>query len=141
MQNSQAERDADIAERVTAGEARKSIANRYGLSGERVRQIARAQGVEPPRTYETARPKRVAGPPRFRYRFNPDELRRRRIKADLTRLELADACGCSVNAIGYYESGRSIPGTFVFVGLCEALDCDPIDLLIRNPGRSVRVWR
>jgi transcriptional regulator with XRE-family HTH domain len=66
----------------------------------------------------------------MRYRFDPAELKRRRIesgkKLELVALEV----GRTKEAVSAYERGLAVPPTPILFALADALGCEPADLLV-----------
>jgi transcriptional regulator with XRE-family HTH domain len=62
------------------------------------------------------------------FAFSPEELRRRRGAAGMSREELAFRVGRSFQSIGFYESGAVQPPVRILVRIAEVLGCEPGEL-------------
>jgi transcriptional regulator with XRE-family HTH domain len=62
-------------------------------------------------------------------------LRDHRKRAGISQLELGRLAGVGPTQISQYETGDALPSLPVFLGLCHALRCSPLDLLPREGDR------
>ena len=66
------------------------------------------------------------------YRFDPDELKRRRVETGMTRELLAVMVGVTKEAVVAWEAGRSAPRAASLGRIAEQLGCDPGDLYMSD---------
>lgn len=67
-------------------------------------------------------------------------LRQWRKHRGLTQEKLAERLGTSKGYISELESGKQRYNQQHLEALAEALDCDPVDLLIRDPTDPEGIW-
>lgn len=58
----------------------------------------------------------------------------------MTQEKLADEIGVAVSTISQLESGKQGYSQATLEALAEALQCDPADLLMRNPTQADPLW-
>jgi transcriptional regulator with XRE-family HTH domain len=68
--------------------------------------------------------------------FNGAELRRRRTAKGIKRTVFAVMLDRSGEQVTNYELGRTVPPMGVLLAMCEILDCEPGDLVIRRPSAA-----
>jgi transcriptional regulator with XRE-family HTH domain len=66
----------------------------------------------------------------MRYRFDPVELKRRRIESGKKPELIALEIDRTKEAYSSYERGIATPPTPVLLAICDALGCEPADLLV-----------
>ena len=62
----------------------------------------------------------------------PHRLKALRIMQGLTQQELADRCGWTEGTISHFECSQRSPSLESFVTLCNALNCNPDQLLLKR---------
>lgn len=65
---------------------------------------------------------------------DPVRLRRRRVAAGLSQVELADATECSFSYISQLENGKYSASATILARLAKALGCEITDLMPREPN-------
>jgi transcriptional regulator with XRE-family HTH domain len=58
----------------------------------------------------------------------------------LTQEKLAERAGVTQGMISHLENGRTDYSGHILTALAEALNCEPVDLLTRNPSDKAGVW-
>jgi transcriptional regulator with XRE-family HTH domain len=82
---------------------------------------------------------------RVKSRLKQPQRRRHFIKEwrkarGLTQEQLADRIGVAVSTISQLETGKQGYSQPTLEAIAEALDCEPADLLMRDPGRQDAMW-
>lgn len=72
--------------------------------------------------------------------FRPTFIRKWRKKRELTLEECADRAGMSKGNLSNIETGKTGYNQATLEALAEALQCDPVDLLIRDPSDPEGIW-
>ncbi len=69
--------------------------------------------------------------------MTPVEIRLRDVRKDkgLTQVQLAEEAGIHQSVISRIEAGTTAVSLDILERLCEALDCEPGDLIIRTKKR------
>jgi len=68
----------------------------------------------------------------YTWRLDPDVLRVARVRAGLTREELATRIGRSAQSVGLYERGVMNPDPDIIVAIADALGVEPLDIMARR---------
>jgi transcriptional regulator with XRE-family HTH domain len=71
------------------------------------------------------------------YRFDGQELRRKRVEAGLRLADLATAVGRSVPALVHWQNGSTVPSLPVLLRLSDVLGCHPADLFTQEEQELV----
>ena len=73
-------------------------------------------------------------------RFQPTFIKQWRKHRGLTQEQLADRVGMTAGNLSEIENGNTGYTQATLEALAEALQCEPVDLLIRDPGDPEGVW-